>query len=119
VPIPISEVVKAVGSISATAFGIYGIGAKTRKPDRSLTRAGWIALIGLTVSLIVTLTDQYVEANRRVEEAREQAEKFAELVSSAFYAPLTTRDARLDLAFTVKFTDLQAVEPSYAARLKD
>jgi hypothetical protein len=46
-------VLKLVAGLSATAFGVFGIGAKARDDKGKLTRQGWVALYGLIASFLI------------------------------------------------------------------
>jgi len=85
-----SSLIKVIGALFSAIFGIYGIGAQTRDEKGQLNRAGWISLVGLVVSMIVTVTGQYLEDWEHVINAQAEIQRYERLLSSAYYAALST-----------------------------
>lgn len=46
-------VLKLLAGLSGAAFGVLGLGAKTRDDEGKLTRQGWVALYGIIASLLI------------------------------------------------------------------
>jgi hypothetical protein len=111
-----SSLIKVIGALFSAIFGIYGIGAQTRDEKGQLNRAGWISLVGLVVSMIVTVTGQYLEDWEHVINAQAEIQRYERLLSSAYYAALSTQGAKVDLGFSIAMEDLKAVESGYANR---
>ena len=113
------EFVKGLGTVASVAFGIYAIGSKTLRDDHgSLTKAGRVALIGLVISFLVSISAQLLEGIQRAESARAEARRYEQLLRGSLYSSLGTRETLLDLKFSVKLDDLRLVEPDYAKRLE-
>jgi hypothetical protein len=112
-----SSLAKLLGALFSAIFGIYGIGAQTRNENGQLNRAGWISLVGLVVSMVVTVTGQYLEDQEHFSDAKAETQRYERLLSSAYYAALSTQGAKVDLGFSISMEDLKGVAPGYAERL--
>jgi hypothetical protein len=114
----IADVVKAIGAVFSAAFGIYGIGAKTRNDDSSLTRAGWVATLGIILSLIVTLVAQILDGRAGAKKSEAETQRFENLTSDVFYQPFSSDEAKIDMSFFLTLDQLRTVDAHYTARLE-
>lgn len=111
------ELLKLIGALSTAGFGAFGVGAKTREDDGSLTRSGKIAIAGLGLGLFITFGLQVAEQRRSASEAKANADRLEKLVRSSLYGALTVSDARLDMTVRLPLEKIEKLEPHYAARL--
>jgi hypothetical protein len=101
-------VLKLVSGISAAAFGILGIGTKTRDDDGALTRQGKIALIGILVSLFIGAASSVYDFAASQESARVEQQKSQRLLLSVQRAlyPLRQTTAVFRVSFHKDFKEL-------------
>jgi hypothetical protein len=111
------ELLTIIGALSTTGFGVFGIGSKTRNDDGSLTRSGKVAIIGLAVGLLITISLQFAEQKRATLAAKADAIRLEKLVRSSLYGALTISDARMDIIVRVALSTLREVDAEYSARL--
>jgi hypothetical protein len=57
------DVVKVIGALGSAVFGLYGIGAETRRENGSLNRAGWTAALGIVAALVLSAAAQLMEVS--------------------------------------------------------
>jgi len=101
-------VLKLVSGISAAAFGMLGIGTKTRDDDGALTRQGKIALSGVLVSLFIGATSSVYDFVTFQESARAEQQKSQRLLLSVQRAlyPLRQMTAVFRVSFHKDFKEL-------------
>jgi hypothetical protein len=97
-----------VSGISAAAFGVLGIGTKTRDDDGSLTRQGNLALIGILVSLFIGAASSVYDFATSKESARIEQQKSQRLLLSVQRAlyPLRQVTAVFRVSFHKDFREL-------------
>jgi len=101
---------KLLAGLAATVFGIFGIGTKTRDDGGTLTRRGWIALIGIIVSGLLGVGTSIYEHNAGEKNARQDKIKSDRLLLSVQRGIYPLRGVRLDLEITLDV----ALEPILA-----
>jgi len=109
--------IKLVGALLSLLFGAYGIGAETRKKGGSLNPKGRVAIVGLALGALITMSTTVLEEHERARAAQAEVQRYERLMR-AQYSALTTRDARLDLKALIGIEGFRAVQPNYARRLK-
>jgi hypothetical protein len=112
------DILKAIGAISTAAFGMYGVGVKTRDEDGNITRAGVVAVTGIAASLLVAMASVVVESYQRERGAQEEARKYEQLTRNALYASLSTDRATISVSLSIDAITLAAVAPKYFSRLR-
>jgi hypothetical protein len=81
-------VLKLLAGVAAAAFGILGIGAKTRDDAGHLRREGKIALIGILVATLiggVSTVYDFVTAQKTAEVERRKSERLMLSVQRGIY----------------------------------
>jgi hypothetical protein len=69
---------KSVAGLSATAFGVLGLGAEARDDHGKLTRQGWVALHGLIISFLigaVSATYDFTVSQKAADETRRRNDR--------------------------------------------
>jgi hypothetical protein len=96
---------KLFAGIAAAAFGMLGIGTKTREDDGKLTPSGRIALIGIVVAgllAIGTSVYDFATGQKKAKEGREKSERLLLSVQRGIY-PLKGISGEVRIEFTNDF----------------
>jgi hypothetical protein len=96
---------KLFAGIAAAAFGILGVGTKTRQDDGKLTPSGRTALIGIVVAGILaigTSVYDFATGQKKAKEDREKSERLLLSVQRGIY-PLKGISGEVRVKFTKDF----------------
>jgi hypothetical protein len=114
-------VLKIFSGLAASGFGMLGIGTKTRNDDGSLTRNGWIALVGIVVAGILALGTslyEFTTSQEKTKAAQAQSQQLILSVRRGIY-PLKGITASFDIYFDQDIAGLTEYKKTVRAAISD
>ncbi len=114
-------VLRVLTCFAAAAFGMLGIGTKTRKDYGSLTLNGWIALVGIVVAAILsvgTSVYEFITSQEKAKAAQAQSERLILSVRRGIY-PLKGITASFDIYFDQDIAGLAEYKKSVRKEISE